>query len=127
MTVASELVKKITAGFEAGGYLFLLLLQTLITRLITATKRVQKRNNNSQVTYIGITSLYRGRQKDIDFLGNEEATATVYGNSYGIPHGLHRQYTTSFHVCQHIFKYRIVAVFEKGIPWEKLQKEKTDL
>ena len=65
MTVASELVKKITAGFEAGGYLFLLLLQTLITRLITATKRVQKRNNNSQVTYIGITSLGRGRQQKI--------------------------------------------------------------
>ena len=51
---------------------------------MTATMKVQNRNNNSQVTYICITSpFYEEGKKDIDFLGNEEATATVYGNSYG--------------------------------------------
>ena len=35
------------------------------TRLIIATSNVQKRNRVSQVMYIGITSLYRGRYKKI--------------------------------------------------------------
>ena len=46
---------------------------------MTATMKVQNRNNNSQVTYICITSpFYEEGKKDIDFLGNEEATATVW-------------------------------------------------
>ena len=58
----SKAFKKITAVFEAGGYLFLLL-QILITRLTIARMIMQNWKNNSQVMYIGITSPCRGRQK----------------------------------------------------------------
>ena len=77
MTVASEneLFKKITARLVAGGYFFLFVLSI---RLIIATINVQNRKRLSQVTNISITSLIRGRQKDLHFLADEEATATVW-------------------------------------------------
>ena len=57
------------------------------TRLIIATINVQNRNKVSQVMYIGITSLCSRKAKNknrFDFLGNEEATATVNGVPSGI-------------------------------------------
>lgn len=66
MTVASRIWLKdnrLTFGRQ-GGYLFLCI---STTRRITAIRSVQNRKNNSQVMYIGITSLYRGRQTKRDF------------------------------------------------------------
>ena len=61
MTVASSTVKKkITAGFEAGGYLFLL--QTSTTNAIMVTIIVIRITKSCNVKYIVITSPFLDRE-----------------------------------------------------------------
>ena len=118
MTVASpKCVTKITAVFEAGGYLFLLISST---KLIIATINEQNRNNVSKVTYIGTTSPITRKVKKTYASSIVGSSATVYS----VPPGISAidKYITRIVECQYHYAkrgrfFRPLSLFLKTEPF----------